>query len=1244
MIFSFYRYILALICFLFSINTFSQTIVSITDGNVQVCNGILYDTGGAGGSGYSDNESFTLVICPDNPGDVVSLVFNSFTLSNVNTAPSGSNADNLAIFDGDNTSATSLGTYYGNQLQGLVVTTTSSNTTGCLTLVFNSNDVGVGVFSATITCSTPCQPPVASFSQPTVAQNPQKICQGEVVNFDASSSFAQFPFSISSYVFDYGDGVVDTLSSPLASHSFANGPGEYLVDLTIIDDNGCTNLNSEVIKVWVSTDPNFNTIISDPIICLGESACIDGSQITPTTYVPYPGSSVSGGTYLPDDVGACFSATIDFDNFNPGQQLVDINDLIDICVEIEHTYMGDLVGTITCPDGTSVVLHQQGGSNTNLGDPIHVDDSTQIGVGWEYCWSPTATNGTWVDNSDGSGSPNTMPNSSTGTTGENSLIPGTYESLNPLTTLVGCPLNGVWELEFCDLLGSDDGFVFDFSIELDPNIYPSLTTFTPSIGLDSDSTFWTANLLELSLIDSVSTDGNLICLTPLDTGIYYYTFNATDDFGCTYDTTVSIIVEPGPSVNAGNDTFACFGNEVQLTASGDFNEPQSVNGCSSFTIDMHDSFGDGWNGFQIEVVINGVSVGFYTFINGSDNQATFNVAEGDAIYINTISGAYDSEVSYEIEDCNGNVIFAETSSSLTIGNNVWDNYGGGNLPSDFNFNWTPTVGLDNPTIYNPTITVTAQQTYVVEIWETGHQSCATFDTLLVDLVIGLSAGDDGDTSVCKTYSPFDMFNVLEGSPSSGGVWVDELGSSVSNMFDPQIHSTGNYLYIVGAVDCADTAYVFVNNPNEVSINSTSPDTTICINGTATISAQASNGFSPYNLVWSNGLIGNGPHSVTPAIETTYYVYALDSLGCISQTDSLKVDFFDPIQINSIPTDTVCFGPQANVTSITANAIGGLGTGFTYEWYNFNNQFIDNTQSINVSPQSNPGVYTVYVGDNCTTPKDTMIATVYLYDVVRPAFVVDTTSGCQPFDVVFTNINSPSLYDSLYWSFGNGDTSTFSGPISVNYSSAGCFDVRLELTTSNGCFSELDSINVICGYDYPIADFEMEPQPTNVSNPNISFTNLSFGNDINYWNFTSGEPSFSSEINDYAVFPSDSAGVYPVELIVLNSFGCKDSTYKEVIIHGLYLLYLPNAFTPDGNGLNETFRPYGEEVDFVDNYNMKIFNRWGEKIYETNEVDKGWDGSYKGEKVPAGVYVWKIEAKELHGKKVHKTMGSVTLIR
>ena len=192
----------------------------IFNGTVNTCAGAFLDSGGEGADGYSNNENFTYTICPDSPNDAISLTFLTFNLSGAGNAP----ADQMTIYDGNSTAANTLGTYAGTALQTVTVQASPMNNTGCLTIVFRSNNAGTGVFAASINCFTPCQRPtaVASMSQ----ADPVRICIGESINFNGSASFAAPGFSVATRTWDFGDGTVLTNAPANVAHTFTQA-GEF---------------------------------------------------------------------------------------------------------------------------------------------------------------------------------------------------------------------------------------------------------------------------------------------------------------------------------------------------------------------------------------------------------------------------------------------------------------------------------------------------------------------------------------------------------------------------------------------------------------------------------------------------------------------------------------------------------------------------------------------------------------------------------------------------------------------------------------------------------------------------------------------------------------------------------------------------------------------------------------------------------------------------------------------------------
>jgi hypothetical protein len=210
--------------------------------NVQICEGTLFDAGG--GDVYPD-ANYTMTICPDNPGDVIQLHFGAF---NLQTSPNANNSDYLTIYDGDNTGASSLGSYTGTDLQGVDVTGTIFNATGCLTLVFqdngNPNALNPG-FECSISCTTPCASPTSSAEiiDPTPVGIGQSVsvCLDVPVTFADAGSFAEPGYTLTQYIWNFDNGTIDSLSGPQVQYVFAE-PGEYIVTLTVEDNNGCQSL------------------------------------------------------------------------------------------------------------------------------------------------------------------------------------------------------------------------------------------------------------------------------------------------------------------------------------------------------------------------------------------------------------------------------------------------------------------------------------------------------------------------------------------------------------------------------------------------------------------------------------------------------------------------------------------------------------------------------------------------------------------------------------------------------------------------------------------------------------------------------------------------------------------------------------------------------------------------------------------------------------------------------------------
>lgn len=275
-----------------------------------------------------------------------------------------------------------------------------------------------------------------------------------------------------------------------------------------------------------------------------------------------------------------------------------------------------------------------------------------------------------------------------------------------------------------------------------------------------------------------------------------------------------------------------------------------------------------------------------------------------------------------------------------------------------------------------------------------------------------------------------------------------------------------------------------------------------------------------------------------------------------------------------------------------------------------------------------------------------------YDLVsidyRPVpdagFITDVDAGCYPLRVLFTNY---SVGGSVYmWDFGDGSTSGDRNPVHT-YTEPGTYNVKLVAPGpdgNDGVFNKTIEV-----FEHPVADFTVNPQIVYIPGDNARFYDLS--TDAVSWLWDFGDGTSSNERNPSYQYSEE--GVYDVTLIVSNSNGCSDTlTVEEVITAEAqgYLVF-PNAFKPrpggaSGPGVDPSseyvvvFKPAFSDVD---EFTLEIFNRWGQRIFKTNDINTGWDGMYEGQMAPQAVYVYLATGKYVNGREFRKT-GSVLLVR
>lgn len=232
--------------------------------------------------------------------------------------------------------------------------------------------------------------------------------------------------------------------------------------------------------------------------------------------------------------------------------------------------------------------------------------------------------------------------------------------------------------------------------------------------------------------------------------------------------------------------------------------------------------------------------------------------------------------------------------------------------------------------------------------------------------------------------------------------------------------------------------------------------------------------------------------------------------------------------------------------------------------------------------------------------------------------------------------------TCFWDFGNGITSTDCVPDTVLFDIPGSYAVTLTIDPGFGCASTTSASSPVVVVDPPVAGFIPLPPVVNTADPLVHFNNISQGATNWLWQFDDLATSTEAEPN--YLFPDHEEGLYEVCLIAYASPTCTDTVCETIEVVMGPSVFVPNTFTPDGDGHNDLFAPVTLGLDPTD-YHFWVFDRWGQPLFDTEDLDGQWNGRFSnGTDVPEGVYVWKLLAKDPFGGARIERVGHVTLVR
>lgn len=421
------------------------------------------------------------------------------------------------------------------------------------------------------------------------------------------------------------------------------------------------------------------------------------------------------------------------------------------------------------------------------------------------------------------------------------------------------------------------------------------------------------------------------------------------------------------------------------------------------------------------------------------------------------------------------------------------------------------------------------------------------------------------------------------------------------------------------------------------LSSSDLNDTICNGDSITFSVNPS-GFANYSFFLNSS-------SVQSDTLTTY------TTGSLSDGDVVTI----------VISDSACPGPLSNSITTTVNPIpmasiistndsicdmeeitfSALPTGYNdYEF--FVNGYSVQSGPLNTyetSSLNDMDVVSVIPADLGCIGTITDSITVTVYQLPYMSFSSDTV--CLG-DITSFNIDSVSTNISIWtWNYGDGNSSI--GLAAINdYIDTGVYNVVVTATNINGCTDSSSNFAIV--NPLPSADFSATPTTTSILNPIIDFNDMSLPPSPAsiltwYWNFGDG----TSDSIQHPTHTYLDTGKYQVQLSIINQHGCSDQTLQIIYVEPEFILYAPNSFTPNNDDINETFMPSG--IGIENNFEMFIFDRWGDLVFESSDINNPWRGfANNGNKeAQEDVYVWMVFATD-HSSKKHKFLGHVTLIR
>lgn len=608
------------------------------------------------------------------------------------------------------------------------------------------------------------------------------------------------------------------------------------------------------------------------------------------------------------------------------------------------------------------------------------------------------------------------------------------------------------------------------------------------------------------------------------------------------------------------------------------------------------------------------SIGY--FLSAIDNCGT-GMGSSDTSWITVTQSAVTATMTPDICSSNIGTVTATTTS--------------GTAP--FTFNW-PALGANTSTVNN-----VGAGTYTVNV--TDVNGCPASASVTVT---DTPAAFQGSTTVVSCPGGSDGTATAEMVPVLGTVsyqWDDPMNQTTQTAVGL---TAGTYnCVITSTVGCQGTVTLNVTEiPGMIGVVDHTTDVTCNSGNDGTMEVVVNQGTPPYSYSWDNS--SSTTNFADDLVAGVHTVTVTDANGCvitisgvIGEPPALNITFITP-------NTQIC--PEDDIT-LYASGAGG-SSAYTFTWYEGGTQIGTGT-SITVDPEFTNTQYCVELSEACGSPTDQECTLIYFPTPIEPNAVPEIAELCVPDTFRFVNTSTnPSEIATTFWEFGDNITHNTieNGADSTShfYDIVGTYDITMTITSIYGCIYTDTLEDLITVLPSPVADFTLSDNPTTIFETTITAFDRSTHNVVDWqWYSPYSDPMTSSIENPTFQFPDGIIATYPITLIVTTEHGCVDTVTLNLDVVEDIIFYAPNAFTPDGDEFNQTWEFFVQGIDIFD-FELQIYNRWGEVIWETHDPSVGWDGTYNGKYAQAGTYQWRAIVKSPYKDDRKVFTGSVSILK